>query len=57
MADSHDYSYKAADNSHYSCPSMYGKLVKEQYNMQPKYAEPGSSVKGSDSHRNVQKGP
>lgn len=27
------------DNSHYSEPSMYGKLVREQYNMQPKYCE------------------
>lgn len=52
-----DYSYQRPDNSHYSVPSMYGKLVREQYNMQPKYCEPGKADgEMRADKRNVQKG-
>lgn len=57
MRDDKDYSTAKADNSHYSVPSMYGKMVREQYNMQPQYCEPGKAdgqMKGE--HRNTQKG-
>lgn len=58
MGDYSDFSYSKADNSHYSVPSEYGKRVREQYNMQPKYCEPGSAdgqMKGE--HSNKQSGP
>lgn len=38
---SKDYDSAKADNTHYSVPSMYGKMVREQYNQLPKYCEPG----------------
>jgi hypothetical protein len=53
-----DFSYNRADNSHYSVPSMYGKMVREQYNKQPRYCEPGDAdgmMRGA--HSNPQKGP
>lgn len=56
--DSGDFNSAKADNSHYSVPSMYGKIVREQYNEQPKYCEPGKAdgvMKGA--HSNPQKGP
>lgn len=57
MKKDSDYSSEKADNSHYSVPSMYGKMVREQYNMQPKYCEPGKSDgKMSGSRSNPQKG-
>mgnify|MGYP003653253937 CR=1 FL=1 len=58
MKDRDDFNYEKMDNTHYSVPSMYGKMVREQYNKQPKYCEPGpvgGGVKGS--HRNEQAGP
>jgi hypothetical protein len=37
-----DYTEDKGENSHYNgVPSMYGRLCKEQNNMQPKYCEPG----------------
>lgn len=36
MQKATDKSFKGMDNSHYSQPSMYGKMVREQYNKQPK---------------------
>lgn len=53
-----DFSYEKTDNSHYAVPSMYGKMCREQYNMQPKYCEPGAAdgeMKGAK--RNEQAGP
>lgn len=53
-----DFSYNKMDNSHYSEPSMYGKMVREQYNKQPRYCEPGDAdgmMRGA--HSNPQKGP
>lgn len=53
-----NFDYEKMDNSHYTVPSMYGKMVREQYNEQPKYAEPGDacgSMKGD--HSNKQAGP
>jgi len=44
-----DYKQSSPQNSHYSAPSMYGKLVREQYNQQPKYCEPGNAGKMSSS--------
>lgn len=41
--DRDDFNYEKADNSHYSVPSMYGKIVRDQYNKQPKYCEPSNS--------------
>lgn len=52
------FDYNKSDNSHFSMPSMYGKIVRQQYNAQPKL--PGSShcadgqMKGAK--RNTQKG-
>jgi len=45
------------DNSHYSQPSMYGKLVREQYNMQPKYCESDRDCKSSANSSPKQVGP
>jgi hypothetical protein len=53
-----DFNYEKADNSHYTVPSMYGKMVREQYNKQPSYCEPGQAdgnMKGE--HSNKQTGP
>lgn len=53
-----DFNYEKPENSHYSVPSMYGKIVREQYNEQPKYCEPGEAGGGMrGEHRNEQKGP
>lgn len=53
-----DYSSDSMSNSHYSVPSMYGKLCREQYNMQPKYCEPGKAGGGMEGEkRNEQAGP
>lgn len=50
--------YKHVENTHYSCNSMYGRLVKQQNAQQPKYSEPGPAGGGMQgSHRNTQKGP
>jgi len=55
---SKDFDDAKADNSHYSVPSMYGKLVREQYNQQPKYCEPGQAGGGMKGpHSNKQTGP
>ena len=55
----HDYSEDRGDNNHYNgVPSMYGKLVREQHKMQPKYCEPGEAGGGMHGeHRNTQEGP
>lgn len=47
------------ENTHYNgVPSMYGKLVKEQCKMQPKYCEPGEAGGGMrGEHSNKQVGP
>lgn len=45
-----DYKSAEAMGSHYSCPSMYGKMVKEQYNMQPKYGDGASKTDGKMNH-------
>lgn len=53
-----DMDYSSKEGCHYSLPSMYGKDVKEQNAMQPKYEEPGKAdgqMKGA--HSNPQKGP
>jgi hypothetical protein len=54
-----DYSEGRLDNTHYNgVPSMYGKMVKKQYDMQPKYCMPGEAdgeMRGE--HRNEQAGP
>lgn len=58
MDDYKDYSAESYDNSHYCMPSMHGKMVKEQYDMQPKYAEPGDADgEMKADYRNVQVGP
>lgn len=53
-----DYTEKK-DNTHYNgVESMYGKEVKSQSDMQPKYCEPGEAGGGMrGAHRNEQKGP
>lgn len=57
-----DYKQSSAQNSHYSCPSLYGKLVREQYNMQPKVGTGGKIGTGKldngmqGAKRNTQKG-
>lgn len=55
----YDWSEEPLDNTHFcGVPSMYGRLCKQQYDMQPKYCEPGpvgGEMEGE--HRNVQKGP
>jgi hypothetical protein len=59
MAKDRDYGRfddAKADNSHYSMPSFYGKIVREQYNEQPKYCWPGeigADMKGSKSNEQV----
>lgn len=56
--DVKDYSTESMDNSHYSVPSMYGKMCREQYNLQPRYCEPGKAdgeMRGEK--RNEQAGP
>lgn len=40
----YSYDYNKMDNSHYSMPSMYGKMCREQYQKQPRYAEPGPAT-------------
>ena len=58
MSDYGDFDREKKDNFHYSVPSMYGKIVREQYNEQPKYCEPGNAdgeMRGE--HSNPQKGP
>lgn len=58
MSDYGDFDREKKDNFHYSVPSMYGKLVREQYNEQPKYCEPGNAGGGmKGEHSNPQKGP
>lgn len=53
-----DKSYSGKDNSHYSEPSMYGKIVREQYNQRKDYCNPGKADgKMKGSHRNTQPGP
>ena len=53
-----NYDYDKMDNTAYTVPSMYGKMVREQYNAQPTYCEPGKAdgaMKGE--HSNKQAGP
>lgn len=52
-----DFDYDKKDNSHYTVPSMYGKLVREQYNAEPKYCEPGKECKSSAGKGSKQPGP
>lgn len=52
------FDYEKPENSHYCMPSMYGKLVREQYLAQPNYCDPGpvgGDMKGD--RRNEQSGP
>lgn len=52
------YDYNKADNSHYSAPSWYGKVCREQYNQRPTYntsQKMGGGLQGAK--RNTQKGP
>lgn len=53
-----DYT-EGRDNTHYNgVPSMYGKMVKKQCEMQPKYCMPGeANGEMHGEHRNVQEGP
>jgi len=43
MAKDSNFDYNKMDNSHYTVPSMYGKMVREQYNQIPKYCEPSKA--------------
>lgn len=56
MSDDRDFSYDKMDNSHYSVPSFYGKIVREEFNKQPKYCEPGHTTDMQGARRNTQKG-
>lgn len=50
--------YSENKEGHYSCNSMYAKMVREQNKKQPHYSEPGAAdgeMKGE--HSNPQKGP
>lgn len=49
-----DYNYEKADNSHYSVPSWYGKVVREEYNMRSKMGDK-EDYSYSDSYKNVNK--
>jgi len=52
-----DYSDKKADNSHYSVPSMYGKMCREQYNARKDCCDPGKADgKMKAAKSNTQKG-
>jgi len=49
-----DLDREEVKNFHYSVPSMYGKEVRKQYDMQPKYCEADGEMKGA--HSNPQTG-
>ena len=52
-----NYDSAKADNSHYSVPSMYGKMVREQYNMRSKCCDPGKADGNMKAaHSDKQKG-
>lgn len=57
MAKNYDFDYNDMSETHYTVPSWYGKVVREQYDAQPKYCEPGPVGKPTADKRNQQAGP